>query len=150
MHYFSLRNISVFTGMFLLFFGLTTWMLVTLPGSSQMACVVGAYMTTGNIFINLFLSSIIAMTVVNMVELSSGKQKKYVSKTGIIGSSLVFLTSFCATCTLPILATLGIGGALSFISLNHGLFQVLAALTCTYALFSSHRKVTTECKMCVQ
>ena len=149
MHYFSLRNISVFSGIFLLFFGFTIWMLSTLPGSSNMACVVGAYLTAGNVLLNLLLSAIIGLTVVNMVELSSGR-KTFVSKSGVIGSSLVFLTSFCATCTLPILAGLGIGGALSLVSVHHGLFQTLAVLICAYSLFSSHKKVTSECKICVQ
>ena len=149
MHYFSLRNISVFSGMFLLLFGLTTWMLTSLPGSNNMACVVGAYLTTGNIFINLILSVVIALSVVNMVEFS-GVRKRYVSKSGVIGTILAFLTSFCAACTLPILASLGIGGLFNFISLNHAAFQMLAICMCLYALYSSHKKVVSECKMCLQ
>jgi hypothetical protein len=124
-------------------------MLSTLPGSSNMACVVGAYLTAGNVLLNLLLSFIIGLTVVNMVELSSGR-KTFISKSGVIGSSLVFLTSFCATCTLPILAGLGIGGALSLVSVHHGLFQTLAVLICAYSLFSSHKKVTSECKICIK
>ena len=124
-------------------------MLTSLPGSNNMACVVGAYLTTGNIFINLILSVVIALSIVNMVEFS-GVRKRFVSKSGVIGTILAFLPSFCAACTLPILARLCIGGLFNFISLNHGVFQMLAICMCLYALYSSHKKVVSECKMCLQ
>jgi len=148
MHYFSLRNISIFSGMFLVFYGITTWMLLNLPGSSNMACVIGAYVTPINLITNLLLSFAIAATVVNMVEFST-KKSAFVSKSGVIGSALVFLTSFCASCTLPILASLGVGGFFSLISIYHGWFQILALSTCVYALVSSHKKVVNDCNICV-
>lgn len=152
MHYFSIRNISVFSGMFLAIYGLSLWMLITLPGSKNMACVLGAYMTPGNILLNMLLSAVVSLSIVNMIEFAgqrSQTKKSAVSKSSLLGTSLLFLTSFCASCTLPILAGLGIGGALNFISINQGWFQLLALLICVHALWSSHKKVVEECNICV-
>jgi hypothetical protein len=113
-----------------------------------MACVIGAYVTPTNLITNLLLSFAIAATVVNMVEFSS-KKSAFVSKSGVLGSVLVFLTSFCASCTLPILASLGVGGFFSLISIYHGWFQILALSTCVYALVSSNKNVVNDCNICV-
>ncbi len=152
MHYFSLRNISVFSVMFLVIYGLSIWMLLTLPGSRNMACVMGAYLTPGNIILNMLLSTVIALSIVNMVEFAykrSQNKKAFVSGSSLVGTSFLFLTSFCASCSLPILAGLGIGGALNFISIYQGWFQILALLICLYSLWSSHKKVVEECNVCV-
>ena len=147
MHYLKPRNIAISFAVFLFIFGLSIWMLKSLPGTSDLACVMGAYLTTGNIFINLFLSSFIALTVVNVIEISKNNTR-YVPKSGLVGSALVMLTSFCAVCTLPILTSLGLSVVFTFISSNHGLFQVIAFALCLYALFSSHKQVKMECELC--
>ncbi len=152
MHYFSLRNISVFSGVFLVVYGLSLWMLLSLPGSRNMACVMGAYLTPWSIVLNMLLSAVIALSVVNMVEFAcnrSQSRKAFVSGSSLLGTSFLFLTSFCASCSLPILAGLGIGGALNFISIYHGWFQILALLICAHSLWSSHKKVVDECNVCV-
>ncbi len=146
MHYLKSRNIAVFAVVFLCLFALSTYLLATLSGVKNMACVEAAYFTGLNIFINLLISVMVGLSVVNTLELRN--TAKYSASSSLLGSVLLFLTSFCASCSLPFIAALGVGSLVNFISFNHSWFQLIAVGLCLYGFLDSHKKVTKQCRVC--
>ena len=138
-------------GIAFILFDISYIVMSKLPGTKNGACAIGASLTTTNLAFSAISSLLIAILLVGFFTIYSSQKsfKKTHSATGISVLALISgqLTLFCSVCSLPILATLGLGGASHFINLHSIWFQIISLGLLSIGLVMLNRQLKHGCKI---
>lgn len=116
-------------GLAFLLFDLNVYLMATLPGSHNNACVEGANLTWQNLIFSGLISILTALLLLGFYELRRQKQtENKIALSSLSGFSLVMaqFTIFCGFCSIPLLATTGLAGLTQLITEYSLWFQLLS------------------------
>jgi hypothetical protein len=132
-----------------LFFDFNYYVMVTLPGTRDLMCVIGAGLTFWNIVFSVILSLLFGVMLVGVIELYRMKKSKVVvgSLSGV-GLLLGSMTIFCTACTIPVFTVFGAAISLSFFTSYQIVFKILSILAMLWGLNLLNKQLNDECKVC--
>lgn len=150
-----------------IFFLLNFWIMQSLPGSRNEACVVGAGLTTFNIIFAILTSIAFGLLMMGMVQLyRQRKTKKMLQTTApekpkegrksshffaagatVMGSFISFFTIFCVACTLPFITIFGAAISLNFFTDFEIEFKLLSLTLMFLALYLLNKQLE-GCEIC--
>ncbi|MBI2453174.1 hypothetical protein HYV56_00550 [Candidatus Peregrinibacteria bacterium] len=128
------------------------YLMATLPGTKNLSCVMGAWLTFGNLVFSLFVSLLFGFLVPVFIFIFSQSLKtlKSAASTSGVFSLLGFGTSmlsvFCTFCTLPVISFFGVSIGLSIFTFYNAYFKVLSIIFLFISIFLLHRKLQKGCK----
>lgn len=142
--------IFVALGVAFLMFDFNYYLMSTLIGSRNNACVVGANLTAANLVFSVIFSIFCGILVAGLVQLY--RQRKLAMKGSMVsgfGLLLGIFTMFCTACTFPIISAFGLGLGVEFFTDYSPGFQVLSLALLGYGLYSLNRQLDGVCERCV-
>lgn len=142
--------IFVALGVAVLVFDLNYYLMSTLIGSRNNACVVGANLTGVNLSFSALFSVMCGV-------LGAGVVKLYLQRRGImkgsaisgIGMILGIFTMFCTACTFPIISLFGLSFGIGFFTDYSIGFQILSLSLLIYGLYTLNRQLVGSCEKCL-
>lgn len=139
----------VMLGVSALFFDLNFWMMRNLPGTKDLACVIGANFTTANIIFASILSILTGILVASIVALFAMKRSKLVASS-VTGAGFVIgtFTVFCTACTFSVISIFGMSISLIFFTTYDLAFKILSLLLLITGLWLVNRQLADDCPIC--
>ncbi|MBI2634557.1 hypothetical protein HYW82_02740 [Candidatus Peregrinibacteria bacterium] len=139
----------VMLGTALLLFDFNYYLMSTLPGSRDFACVVGANLTTGHIIFAGILSILAGIMAAGILALVRKNSSKFaVSSMSGIGLFFGGMTMFCTACTLPFISLFGLNIGLSFFTTYSLLFQITSLGLLGISVIFLNKKLNRDCRAC--
>jgi ABC-type transport system involved in cytochrome c biogenesis permease subunit len=133
-------------GVVVLVFTISYYALANLPGTRDLACVEGAYLTPANIGFSLIFSLMIGVFVAGFIELLSVKRSGHGKLLSLSGIGLTFgmLTTVCTICTFTLIVPFAAGFLALFTTYNL-VFKILGLLSLAYALYKLEQQLNDNC-----
>ncbi len=139
--------IFVALGVAMLVFDFNYYLMSTMIGSRNHACVVGANLTTANLFFSAFFSVLCGVLGAGVVALYRQRRRGIkASAISGVGMILGIFTMFCTACTFPIISLFGLSFGVGFFTDYSIGFQILSLLFLAYGLFTLNGQL--ECEKC--
>lgn len=148
----QMKYFFVFSGAAFLFFDISYYLMLSLPGSRDNMCVMGANLTLQNIFFSIFTSLFFALAVVGVFALFQKtfiRNKIAFTSVSGMGFGLGSLTLFCPICALPVFSALGVSLGLDFFNQYNVFFKLLSLALLIFGLYLLNQQLKTECKRCI-
>ena len=126
------------------------YLMATLPGEENLSCVMGAWLTFGNIVFSLFVSLLFGFLVAVFIYVFSQSLKSVASTSGVfsvLGFGTSMLTVFCTFCTLPVISLFGFSIGLGIFTFYNAYFKVLSIIFLFISIFLLHQKLQKGCKV---
>lgn len=142
--------IFVALGVAVLVFDFNYYLMSTMIGSRNHACVMGANLTTANIIFSGIFSVLCGALGAGVVALY--RQRRGVMKSSAIsgiGMILGIFTMFCTACTFPIISLFGLSFGVGFFTDYSITFQILSLALLGYGMFTLNRQLDGVCERCV-
>lgn len=151
----NLRNpIYLFTmlGTTVLLFDVNYYMMANLPGTRDRMCVIGAYLTPGNILFSVGLSVLTGIMVAAFVALFREKRGRLAASSTVsgVGFLLGSLTVFCTFCTIPVISLFGLSLGLSFFTTYNLAFKIISMVFMLGGIYLINKQLADECVVCKQ
>ncbi len=142
-------NLLIMLGSSLIFFDINYYAMANLPGSRDLACVMGAGLHFWNIIFSIAISLMLGFLVSGMIDLYRQKSSKVVTGS-ISGIGLIFgtLTVFCTACTIPVISIFGAAISLSFFTDYEIWFKIASLILMSYGLYRLNKQLIGECEVC--
>lgn len=139
----------IFLGVGFIFFDVNYYLMSTLPGSRNEACVMGVNLTPLNIFFSIISSLAIALMVSGIIALLARKGGKKVAATSLsgVGFGLGAFTLFCPVCALPALTAFGLSLGLDFFNDFNLIIKILSLILLFGGLILLNKQL--DCQRCI-
>ncbi len=135
-------------GVSFLMFDLSYWILKNLPGTRNLQCIMGGYLTPFNLVYAAVFSILIGMFVGGFIRLFALKAEngkaKLASLSGL-GFILATLTTFCTICTIPVISVFGFSIGLGFFTTYNAVLKVVAMASVLFSLWLLDRQINEAC-----
>ena len=142
----SLNIILVFT---VLIFFVSLYLMATLPGEKNFACVLGAALNKENIifsFLMSFLTSIIIASLVSLyVYKNFNKTDLSLGVSSGAGAFIGIFTVFCTFCTFPIISLFGFSFAISWFTDYNFYFKCISFILLLGSLYFINKQLKGHC-----
>lgn len=143
------RYVFVLTGVSILFFDISYYLMAYTPGFENNMCVIGASLTMTNIIFSVVLGLLFGLMVVSMIELIRMKRSKMIaSSTTGLGVILGGFTIFCPVCVLPVISFFGISVFFSLLVDYNFLFKAASLLLIMGGLYLINGQLKKVCLLC--
>lgn len=145
------KNLIFFTGVSLLLFDLSYYLMSVLPGSRNSMCVVGANLTPLNIVFSLVMSILAGLMMVAVMSLAGSRIRRDKAALGSlsgVGFLIGLFSVFCPACSFPVLTLLGVSVGMEFISEHQLLFKGVGFVALLMGLYLLESQLKGECKIC--
>jgi len=131
------------------FFALNYYVMKNLPGTRDLACVIGAALTPFNITFAVVISILTGLIAAGMIDLFKQRKAAITSGSGsVLGILVGFFTIFCAACTIPFISIFGVSISLLFFSTYDLPLKILSLLLILLSIYLLNKQLR-GCEKCV-
>jgi len=131
-----------------LVFDVSYYALAHLPGTRNLACVEGGYLTAGNVLFSVVFAILLGIFAAGFVRLfrirTETKKATLMSLSGV-GLLVGMLTTFCTVCTIPVISFFGLSVGLGAFTTFNVYFKVFSLASILYALYLLHKQIQGDC-----
>lgn len=134
-----------------LFFGVNYYLMANLPGEQNKMCVIGAGLTSINIFFALLISICAGIAFSGFMALAAQKRTTRsfaISSLPGVGVVVGTFTVFCTLCTLPVISLFGFSFGFGFFTDYNVLFKAISFVFAIGGLYLLNGQLRDNCVVC--
>ncbi|PIQ79463.1 hypothetical protein COV81_02140 [Candidatus Peregrinibacteria bacterium CG11_big_fil_rev_8_21_14_0_20_41_10] len=135
-------------GVAFIIFDISFYLMLTLPGTRNNACVDGANLTITNLIFALLVSILMSILVAGFIRLYAQKQvenKAALASLSGLGLIIGSFTLFCGICTIPLLSVFGLAFIANLFTDYNIAFKTISIILMLITTYLLNQQLANKC-----